>query len=68
MNPRVKDVVDNKDFTITVTFTNGEIGLFDVRPYLNIGIFKELENWNLFCTVKPFMRTVHFHGNSAMDT
>ena len=31
MNPRVKDVVANKDFTITVTFTNGEIGIFDVK-------------------------------------
>ena len=60
MNPRVKDVVANKDFTITVTFTSGEIGIFDVKPYLGMGIFKELNEWNLFKTAKPFMGTVQW--------
>lgn len=60
MNPRVKEVVPNKDFTITVTFTNGEMGIFDVKPYLEMGIFKELKDWNLFRTAKPFMGTVQW--------
>lgn len=60
MNPRVKCVVPNKDFTLTVTFTNDEIGIFDVNPYLNIGIFKELKDWSLFSTAKPFMGTVQW--------
>lgn len=60
MNPRVKNVVPNKDYTLTVTFTNGEIGIFDVNPYLNIGIFKELKDWSLFNTAKPFMGTVQW--------
>ena len=60
MSPRVIDVVPNKDFTLTVTFTDGEVGIFDVKPYLNIGIFKELINWNLFSTAKPFMGTVQW--------
>ena len=60
MNPRVKQVVPNKDFTITITFTNGEIGIFDVKPYLDKGIFKELKDWNLFSTAKPFMGTVQW--------
>jgi hypothetical protein len=60
MNPRVKHVIPNKDFTITVTFVNDEIGIFDVNPYLEMGIFKELKDWNLFSTVKPFMGTVQW--------
>jgi hypothetical protein len=60
MNPRVKQVVPNKDFTITIAFTNDEIGIFDVKPYLEIGIFKELKDWNLFSTAKPFMGTVQW--------
>ena len=60
MNPRVADVVANKDFTITVTFTSGEIGIFDVRPYLDMGIFRELKDWCLFRTAKPFMGTVQW--------
>ena len=60
MNPRVKNVVPNKDFTLTITFTNGELGIFDVNPYLNIGIFQELKDWSLFITAKPFMGTVQW--------
>jgi hypothetical protein len=60
MNPRVKETVPNKDFTITVTFTNGEVGIFDVKPYLDKGIFKELKDWSLFSTAKPFMGTVQW--------
>ena len=60
MNPRVKEVVPNKDFTITITFTNDEKGIFDVKPYLNKGIFKELNDWDLFKTAKPFMGTVQW--------
>lgn len=60
MNPRVTDVVANEDFTITVTFTNGEVGTFDVRPYLEMGIFRELKDWRLFRTARPFMGTVQW--------
>ncbi len=31
MNPRVKEVVPNKDFTITITFINGEIGIYELK-------------------------------------
>lgn len=60
MNPRVKGVVPNKDYTLTITFTNGESGIFDMNPYLNIGIFKELKDWSLFSTAKPLMGTVQW--------
>ena len=60
MNPRVKNVNPNKDFTLTITFTNGEMCIFDVKPYLDKGIFKELNDWSLFCTVKPLMGTVQW--------
>ena len=41
MNPRVRDVKPNNDFTLTITFNNGEVKIFDVKPYLNTGIFAE---------------------------
>ncbi len=40
MSPRVKDVTPNEDYTINITFDNGEERVFDVNPYLNKGIFK----------------------------
>lgn len=55
MNPRVKDVKPNPDYTITLFFTNGEVKRFDVKPYLNRGIFQELKDKSIFNSVKPFI-------------
>ncbi|MBC8403118.1 MAG: DUF2442 domain-containing protein [Candidatus Marinimicrobia bacterium] len=61
MNPRIKDVKpSSKDFTLTLTFQNGEIGIFDVKPYLDIGIFKELRDPGLFNSVKAFMGSIQW--------
>jgi len=63
MNPRVKMVKPNPDYTITCVFTNGEVKRFDVRPYLNIGVFQELKNLRVFNLVKLFLGSVQWeHG------
>ncbi len=36
------------DHRIKVTLSNGKSGIFDVRPYLDRGIFKELKNYDYF--------------------
>ena len=48
MNPRVKNVVPNNDYTLKLTFDNGEEKIFDVKPYMDKGIFKELNEMHLF--------------------
>ena len=60
MNPRVKDVKPNPDYTLTIAFMNGEIKSFDVKPYLNTGIFKELKDKSLFNSVKPFLGSIQW--------
>ena len=55
MNPRVIAVHPNPDYTLTLTFTSGEIRSFDVKPYLGIGIFQELQDKGLFNSVRPFL-------------
>ena len=62
MNPRVKFVEPNADYTITLTFTNGEVRSFDVKPFLNIGIFKELKEPSLFNSVKPFLGSIQWQN------
>jgi hypothetical protein len=63
MNPRVTEVKSNPNYTITLTFTNGEVRLFDVKPYLDKGIFQELHDANYFKSVKPFLGSVQWqHG------
>ena len=60
MNPRVKAVTPNPDYTITLLFTNSEVKSFDVKPYLNIGIFTELKDMSVFNSVKPFLGSVQW--------
>lgn len=62
MNPRVKAVKPNPDYTITLVFTNGEVRCFDVKPYLNIGIFQELKDMSVFNSVKPFLGSVQWQN------
>lgn len=43
MNPRIKEAVANNDHTISIVFTNDEIGLLDLKPFLDKGKFRELQ-------------------------
>jgi len=62
MNPRVKAVKPNPDYTITLLFTNGETRSFDVRPYLNRGMFRELRDLSSFNSVKPFLGSIQWQN------
>lgn len=62
MNPRVVSVQPNPDHTVTLAFTNGEIRLFDVKPYLDKGIFRELQEPGKFNSVKTFLGSVQWQG------
>ena len=62
MNPRIKAVKPNADFTIILTFTNGEVRRFDVKPYLGKGIFRELQDVHAFNSVRPVLGSVQWQG------
>jgi len=40
------------DFCIAVTFRNGIQGIFDMRPYLEEGVFRRLQDVRLFNAVR----------------
>ncbi len=48
MNPRVKLVKPLCDYQLLLEFTNNEIGIYDCKPLLNFGVFKELQDINYF--------------------
>ncbi|OIN95804.1 MAG: hypothetical protein AUJ48_02580 [Deltaproteobacteria bacterium CG1_02_45_11] len=62
MNPRVTAVKPNPDYTLTLVFTNGETKSFDVKPYLDTGIFRELKDLRNFNAVKPFLGSVQWQN------
>jgi hypothetical protein len=60
MNPRVINVKPEQNFKLLITFNNGEKKSFDVKPYLGIGVFKELQDVSLFNSVKPFLGSIQW--------
>ena len=51
MCPTVISVKPDQDYFLILQFSNGEIGRFDVKPYLDKGIFQELKDISKFHSV-----------------
>lgn len=64
MNPRVKTVKPQSNFHLLLEFTNGELRIFDVSPYLERGIFKELKSTEMFFSVKIVDGTVQWQNEA----
>lgn len=66
MNPRVKEVKPEKNYMLRLYFTNGEVRLFDMKPYLNLGIFKELADEAMFNSVRPDGLSVEWANEASI--
>lgn len=62
MTPRVVSVKPNPDYSLTLVFSNGEVRVFDVKPYLEFGIFRELTDKSLFNSVMPFLGSIQWQN------
>ncbi len=51
---KVKKVSANNDYTLSVELSDGRSGIFDVKPYMEKGVFKQLKDIGYFKQVKPF--------------
>ena len=58
MQPRVKSVKPLKGYKLELTFTNGEVGVFDCSDLLDFGVFSELKDPKYFCQVRVVDGTV----------
>jgi len=58
MNPRVRSVQPTDDHTLEITFTNGEIGVYDCRHLLDFGVFRELQDIAYFKRARVVYGTV----------
>jgi len=63
MNPRVKDVKPTQNYTLHLWFKNGEEGIFDMKPYLDTGVFKTLKDKALFNTVRVCASSIAWKNN-----
>jgi hypothetical protein len=58
MLPRVRSVTPLKDHQLKLEFTSGEIGVFDCKPLLDFGVFRELRDEEYYRQVRVVNGTV----------
>lgn len=63
----VKKVKPLEDFKLLLTFENHENRIFDVKPYLSLGIFKELNNPNIFNIVRISFDSIEWVNSADID-
>lgn len=63
----VKEVKPLDEYKLLLTFDNGEMRIFDMNPYLNKGIFKELRDTDIFSSVKISFDTIQWDNEADMD-
>ncbi len=62
MNPYVKTVTPLPEYRLLLGFENGEERLFDLKPYLDKGVFIRLRNSSAFKLAKVVAGSVEWPG------
>ena len=62
MNPYVNRVRPLDDYQLEVEFENGERRLFDMKPYLQRGVFARLQNRAAFQAARVVVGSVEWPG------
>ncbi len=63
----IKEVKPQENYILHITFENGEQRMFDMKPYLDFGIFKELKDIKLFNTVRKSFDTIEWDNEADID-
>jgi hypothetical protein len=58
MNPRPIRVTPKQNYKLEIEFSNKEVRIFDMNPYLDFGVFEELKDINYFLQAKVELGTV----------
>lgn len=67
MKPELKEVKAYSDYSLLLTYTNGEVKVIDMTPYLDFGIFEELKDIQLFLSVKKSFDMVEWPNEADLD-
>lgn len=55
------------DYQLLLTFENGEKRIFDMKPYLDKGIFKELKDEKKFKSVRVSFDSIEWSNQADID-
>jgi hypothetical protein len=67
MYPLVTRVVPRDDFMLDITFSNGECGVLDMKPYLGFGVFNRLNDRKSFEKVTVAFDTIEWESGADLD-
>lgn len=65
--PAVISVACGEDYTLSVAFDNGEKGMLDMKPYLNFGVFRKIQDPGVFKTVHVFFDAIAWESGADLD-
>jgi hypothetical protein len=63
----VIEVEPNKDNKLLLTFENGEKRIFDMKEYLEYGVFQELKDENIFNSVHIAFDSIEWVNGIDID-
>ena len=63
----VIEVEPLEDYQLLLTFENGEKRIFDMKPYLDKGIFQELKDKKKFRTVRVSFDSIEWGNHADID-
>lgn len=63
----IREVSPLDDYLLLLTFENGEKRHFDMKPYLELGLFQELRDLRLFKTVRTSFDTIEWENEADLD-
>lgn len=64
---RVQKVEPRDDYTLLLTFEDGERRIFDMKPYLDRGVFRELKDIEMFKTARVCFSSVSWANDADFD-
>lgn len=63
----VKKVEPRKDYTLLITFEDGVRKTFDMKPYLDTGVFRKLKDKEIFKGVRVSFNTIAWDNDIDFD-
>jgi hypothetical protein len=63
----IKHVQPIQNYQLILTFENEEKRQFDMKPYLDLGIFRELKDVEKFNTVRLSFDTIEWENEADLD-
>jgi len=63
----VQNVIAQDNYLLLLIFENGEKRQFDMKPYLDLGIFRELKDLQLFQTVRTSFDSIEWDNEADLD-